>query len=71
MISDPVMPDPTKEDLWIGSLMGPAHLFKAGQSTAVCGRPWISDGWDASRHTPPADDCCLKCHLISVGEPCE
>jgi hypothetical protein len=54
-------PDPTQEDLWIASWMGPAHLFRAGNSTAVCGRSWIGEAWSGERKRPPLEDCCSKC----------
>ncbi len=56
-----VTPDPTKEDLWITPLMGPAHLFRAGHSVAECGRNWIFQAWDGSRRQPYLDLCCPKC----------
>jgi hypothetical protein len=54
-------PDPLTEDLWITPLMGPAHLFPAGQSTALCGRPWIGQAWNGERERPALNLCCSRC----------
>lgn len=53
--------DPTKEDLWITPPMGPANLFRAGCSEAVCGRPWIGQAWNGERKRPPLELCCSRC----------
>jgi hypothetical protein len=53
--------EPTKEDLWMTPWMGPAHLFRAGTSVAVCGRNWFADSWDGSRRPPVRDLCCSAC----------
>lgn len=57
--------DPTNEDIWITPLMGPAHLFRVGQSEAVCGRPWIGQAWDGARKRPRLELCCFTCVEIA------
>lgn len=53
--------DPLTQDIWFTLLMGPAHLWKAGSETSVCGLRWenAAQAWDAQLDRP--EGACELC----------